>query len=357
MIDLRFGTLTVTNRDAKYEVEVQANSGAFTYDGIEKSVSGFVGETEDGVPVTVGSSTFYVSGLSAGAALTDADSVPVAVTGAAVVTDAQGNDVSSQFNVKVKQGGRLEITPRTVTLTSASATREYNGEPLVAHGVTVSGDGWAEGEGAAYDYMGSQTLVGTSLNYFSYALNANTKPGNYHLKQIEGSLNVTSREAKWDVALEAVSSTVLYNGATQVLEGFVGQTEQGVPVQVEGHTYYVTGLTASAYGIDADTYVLQGTGTPVVTDDQGNNVSEQFAVSVKPGKLVVEPRHVVLESATDRKPYDGSPLVNGTVTVSGDGWAEGEGAAYAVTGSQTLVGSSRMCSPTRWRAARRRATT
>ena len=339
VIDLRFGTLTVTNRDAKYEVEVQANSGAFTYDGIEKSVSGFVGETEDGVPVTVGSSTFYVSGLSAGAALTDADSVPVAVTGAAVVTDAQGNDVSSQFNVKVKQG-TLEITPRTVTLTSASATREYNGEPLVAHGVTVSGDGWAEGEGAAYDYMGSQTLVGTSLNYFSYALNANTKPGNYHLKQIEGSLNVTSREAKWDVALEAVSSTVLYNGATQVLEGFVGQTEQGVPVQVEGHTYYVTGLTASAYGIDADTYVLQGTGTPVVTDDQGNNVSEQFAVSVKPGKLVVEPRHVVLESATDRKPYDGSPLVNGTVTVSGDGWAEGEGAAYAVTGSQTLVGSS-----------------
>lgn len=84
----------------------------------------------------------------------------------------------------------------------------------------------------------------------------------------------------------------------------------------------------------------KGTGTPVVTDDQGNNVSEQFAVSVKPGKLVVEPRHVVLESATDRKPYDGSPLVNGTVTVSGDGWAEGEGAAYAVTGSQTLVGSS-----------------
>ena len=63
MIDLRFGTLTVTNRDAKYEVEVQANSGAFTYDGIEKSVSGFVGETEDGVPVTVGSSKFYVLSL------------------------------------------------------------------------------------------------------------------------------------------------------------------------------------------------------------------------------------------------------------------------------------------------------
>lgn len=173
------------------------------------------------------------------------------------MTDAQGNDVSSQFNVKVKQG-TLEITPRTVTLTSASATREYNGEPLVAHGVTVSGDGWAEGEGAAYDYMGSQTLVGTSLNYFSYALNANTKPGNYHLKQIEGSLNVTSREAKWDVALEAVSSTVLYNGAYPGARRLCRPDEQGVPVQVEGHTYYVTGLTASAYGIDADTYVLQG---------------------------------------------------------------------------------------------------
>ena len=42
------GQLTVTNREAVYEVTVTADSGTYTYDGTEKSVSGFVNEGEDG---------------------------------------------------------------------------------------------------------------------------------------------------------------------------------------------------------------------------------------------------------------------------------------------------------------------
>ena len=35
------------------------------------------------------------------------------------------------------------------------------------------------------------------------------------------------------------------------------------------------------------------------------------------------------------------PLTNSNITVGGDGFAEGEGAAYDVTGSQTVAGNIR----------------
>ena len=181
----------MTNRDAAFAVSVQAKSNTVTYDGSEQSVSGFTDETEQGVPVQAGGRTYYVVGLKAEAAGTDAGTYRTTVSGTPAVRDADGNDVTDQFAV-TPQAGTLLVEQRPLTLVSASLSKPYDGMPLV-NGATplVTEDGWAEGEGAAYDYMGSQTLVGTSLNYFSYALNANTKPGNYHLKQIEGSLNVT----------------------------------------------------------------------------------------------------------------------------------------------------------------------
>ena len=54
-------------------------------------------------------------------------------------------------------------------------------------------------------------------------------------------------------------------------------------------------------------------------------------------------RKVKLTSASDQKVYDGQPLTNKNVTAStgkNEGFVNGEGATYDVTGSQTTVGSS-----------------
>lgn len=55
----------------------------------------------------------------------------------------------------------------------------------------------------------------------------------------------------------------------------------------------------------------------------------------------ITPRTVVMTSASDEKIYDGSPLTNEKVTVTGDGFVRNEGANYTFTGSQTEVGSSK----------------
>ena len=111
---------------------VTANSGTYTYDGTEKSVSGFVNEDKDRIPVQANGQTYYVTGLTSEASGTDvADSVAsIPVSGTAMVRDAAGNDVTKQFNVKVTNGS-LTINKREVMLTSASLTKEYDGTALV----------------------------------------------------------------------------------------------------------------------------------------------------------------------------------------------------------------------------------
>lgn len=83
------------------------------------------------------------------------------------------------------------ITKRDVTLTSASAEKEYNGEPLTNN--TVTAEGFVNGEGATYNVTGTQTEVGSSKNEFTYTLNSNTKPGNYNITTQCGTLTVTKK--------------------------------------------------------------------------------------------------------------------------------------------------------------------
>ena len=70
-----------------------------------------------------------------------------------------------------------------------------------------------------------------------------------------------------------------------------------------------------------------------------NFTNVEFVVT--DGQLVITPREVTLTSEGATKVYDGKPLTNNTVTVSGDGFVGDEGATYNVTGSQTNAGSSK----------------
>ena len=96
----------------------------------------------------------------------------------------------------------LIINQRPVTLTSATLKKTYDGTALVNadapnHGVTINEnkllveEGWVDGEGATYTFDGTQTLVGSSNNKFSYELKKNTKAKNYTITKTEGTLTVT----------------------------------------------------------------------------------------------------------------------------------------------------------------------
>ena len=229
----------------------------------------------------------------------------------------------------------LNVAQRPVTLTSASGSKEYDGKPLVNDKVTVGGDGWADGEGATYDVTGSQKIVGSSENAFECIPDEGTNLGNYQITKQYGTLTVTDRAEKYQIALTPKSASVTYDGTEKSVSGF-----ESLEFEVDGSAYTVSGLTAGATGTDAGEYPVEVTGDVVVTDSDGNDVTSQFAVTTEVGALTIAPRPVTLTSASDSKQYDTKPLTNWNVTVGGDGFADGEGATYSFTGSQTVPGTS-----------------
>ena len=323
------GTLTVTNRDTKYQISPQANSDEVKYDGQSHEVTGFETDT-----FTVEGNTYTISGLTAAGSGTDAGSHTVSVSGTAVVKDSDGTDVSDQFAV-TPQTGTLTINKRRVTMTSATASKTYDGNALTDNTVTTSGDGFATGEGSTYNVTGSQKVVGSSANAFTYTLNTGTKEANYNITKTEGTLTVTSRDVKYQISPQANSDEVKYDGQSHEVTGFETDT-----FTVEGNTYTVSGLTAAGAGTDAGSYTVSVSGTAVVKDSDGNDVSDEFAVTPQTGTLTINKRSVTLTSASDDKEYDGDALTNTEVTVTGDGFITGEGADYDVTGTRTLVGES-----------------
>ena len=239
--------------------------------------------------------------------------------------------------------GSVAISKAKVTLQSANLTKEYDGTALTNKNggeeqtpLAVE-SGWAEGEGAAYTFTGSQTLVGGSSNAFSYTLNENTKADNYDISVIFGQLTVANRQAQYQVTVEANSSIGnTYDGVEHAATGL--KTSE---FTVDGQKYTVEGLnTSDPKAVKAGEYANIISGTPVVKDADGNNVSSQFAVKLVPGKLEIAKRSVTLTSASESREYNGEALTNDGVTVGGGGFVAGEGATYSVTGTITDAGKT-----------------
>ena len=328
-IETKNGTLTVTDRAEKYVIELEGNDGNKQYDGDALTVNGFKTMT-----FTVNDQKYTVSGLDATATKTDVNGeTTFKVSGKAVVKDASDNDVTSQFEVKTKPG-TLTISPRPVKLTSASDSKEYDGTALTNG--TVTADGFVKDEGAEYNVTGSQTVVGSSANTFTYTLKNGTKAENYTIETKNGTLTVKDREKKYVIELEGNDGNKQYDGDALTVNGFKTMT-----FTVNDQKYTVSGLDATATKTDVNgETTFKVSGKAVVKDASDNDVTSQFEVKTKPGTLTISPRSVTLTSASDEKVYDGQPLTKDEVKVSGDGFVEGEGATYNVTGTVTEVKDS-----------------
>ena len=302
----------------------------------------------NGKPLTATGYSFASSNAlytSAKVAFSGENSVSRTDAGASVM-DLQGKftnaDAVNFPNVRFDiTNGSVAISKAKVTLQSANLEKEYDGTALTnkkggeEQTPLAVESGWAEGEGAAYTFTGSQTLVGGSPNAFSYTLNENTKEGNYDISVIPGQLTVTNRQAQYQVTVEANSSTGnTYDGVEHAATGL--KTSE---FTVDGQKYTVEGLnTSDPKAVNAGEYANTISGTPVVKDANGNDVSSQFAVTLVPGKLEIAKRSVTLTSVSESRVYNGEALTNDGVTVGGDGFVAGEGAVYNVTGAITDAG-------------------
>lgn len=253
--------------------------------------------------------------------------------------DWSGSAKESNYFIDEETIGALEILPRPITVTANGGEKQYDGKPLTAAetGYAIGGEGLVEGHEADVALSGSRTAPGTAdATVASVAVKDGTADvtSNYDVTTANGTLTVTSRDAKYEVTLKANSSTGnVYDGAEKSAKGV--EADRFV---IDGVEYAVSGyLTQDPAETAAGTYTNNVTGDFKVEDPAGNNVTSEFAVHTEDGALEILPREVTLASGSATKIYDGTALELPDVTVGGDGFV-GTEASVRATGSITDIG-------------------
>ena len=324
-IELAPGELTVTPVTDKVIVTITEHSASLKYNGAEQSVTGY----DTAIDNTLYKETDFTFSGDATAKGTDFGSYPMNLK-AEDFTNKNKNFANVVFEIV---DGQLEITKRDVELISGSDEKVYDGTPLTKNHILIAGDQFVPGEGADYDVTGSQTNAGSSDNEFTYRLNSSTKAINYNIKTTPGTLKVTPVTDNVIVTITEHSGSAKYDGTEKTVTGY--------DVAIDNELYTENDFTFRGNDVikatDADIYNME------LKPSDFNNISHNFAsvtFKIVDGTLNISRRDVTLTSATDSKTYDGKPLTNDNVAVGGDGFAEGEGAVYNVTGSQTEAGFS-----------------
>lgn len=293
-------------------VKITGKTSTKTYNGSEQSITGYTVESISDSRYTANDFTFSGTALAKG---TDAKTYQMGLK------VEQFENKNSQFtNVKFEvTDGWLKIEPRNVTLTSASASKVYDGTPLTKPTVTVDGDGFVEGEVADIRAIGSVTNVsdGEVTNTIEYTTTDNFKTDNYTITKTEGKLNITPVTDEVTVTITGNTKTVRYNGKEQTVEGY--------KVSIDNELYKESDFkfngNAEAKGTNAGTYPMG------LTKESFENTNKNFTnvvFVVEDGYLKIK-RHSV---ATPSKPTlntgdhyayvmgypDGTVRPNGSIT-------------------------------------------
>ena len=256
-------------------------------------------------------------------------------------TDLVGRVLNDKYWVTKADQGKLTISPRSLTITSGSDSKYYDGTPLTNDKITVTGDGFVNGEGATYKVTGSQTEVGSSKNTFDVIFKDNTKATNYVVEKKLGDLTVNRRPMppvnppimdEIIVEITGNSDSVVYDGTEHSVKDYT--------VKISDPRYTEADFTftgkAEASGVNAGTYEMG------LKAEQFKNTNARFTnvkfVIKADGVLTITPKDLTI-TAGSKTEYGPTPVTCGEWTVSG--LAAGDKVeSVKITGIQSVPGSS-----------------
>ncbi|MBQ1312087.1 MAG: FecR domain-containing protein, partial [Blautia sp.] len=309
------GTLEITVNDAA--VIITANSSEKAYDG---------------TPLT--NSTVTVTGLPTGYTYTATVTGSQTSAGSSEnsvaeyrIFDESGNDVTLSFTDISIVAGTLKVNPAELTITTGSASREYDGTPLTSgeHSVT----GLADGEEVTVTTTGTITEVGTTDNTCSIDW-GETVSSNYTVTETLGTLEITANDTEITITAPTLEKT--YDGTALNAAAEETKDVTGLPA----------GYTCIAEFSGTQTDVGNSASTVAgykIYNSAEEDVTANFSkVTTVDGTLTVTPAELNITTGSASKLYDGTPLTSSEVTISG--LAEGEEITVTTTGTITDVGTT-----------------
>ena len=277
--------------------------------------------TADGLPEGV---TFTAT---ADGSQTDAGSSESTVASYKIL-DAGEKDVTAKFAGIKTEKGTLTVNPAAATVTTGSASREYDGKELTNSEAAISGLTDSDKALVTVTATGKITEVGTADN--TYSINWGTaKEGNYIVSDSKGSLEVTQNTT--EITFKAPSASKTYDG-TALKPGPV--TAAGLP---DSYTF-----TATADGSQTDAGSSESIVASYKILDAGEkDVTDNFAsIKTEKGTLTVNKAAATVTTGSASKEYDGKELTNSEASISGPTDADKALVTVTATGKITEVGTA-----------------
>lgn len=235
-------------------------------------------------------------------------------------------DATSWYTDNGELSGTLSITPRTVTLTFDAINKHYDGKAAVpsapntkdtsiarfegvGHKVVLAPDAmqhlvYSHGGGAPTD-IGEYTYI-IPEEYISVVKNDGSGADRTHNYQFVFKNNKISISGL-TLTLTAPSASKKYDGTPLLADSFSpSQVRIDGDVKNYSVTFTLTGSQLNAGSSPVDCANVR------ITDRSGADVTKNFKIIVKQGKLTVTPLSITVKSSSGSKVYDGAPMDNAT---------------------------------------------
>ena len=215
-------------------------------------------------------------------------------TGKSVITEFKinlnGKDVTDNFTNIKKHDGYLTVTQRPVTLTSATASKTYDGTALINSEVTgwqqsEDNTGFVTGEVTNVKATGTVTNVsqGNVANTITYDTASNFKADNYTITKNEGTLSITAQSiesgaSSYDGVKISTPENVTYDGNEHKWVPTV--TDKYDNPLKEGGDYNVTYNTDDFTNVGTITVIIAGIGNYTGTVTKTYQITDKVAFAV-----------------------------------------------------------------------------
>ena len=312
--------VTATCGTLTKEVTVTVKDIDITWPTVSEKTGTYGDKWSDIITFSGGSAKLNGTDVSGSFTLKDADDVPdVDATYQFVFKSDDG-----KYTVESSAYSDATIAKKNLTITAASDSKQYNGQPLTKSDYTV--DGLVNGDQATVTVTGSATNVednGTNVPSNAVIKNGDAvKTGNYNITCVNGTLTIT----KAPLTIKANDKTITYGEEP----ANAGVTYTGL-IDAEKDGSVVTGLdydyTYQRYG-NVGEYVITPKGATAANYD----------ITYQPGKLTVNQKEVGLTWSGAENLYYNGQAKNVTATATGP--VNGDVITVTVTGGkETAVGN------------------
>ena len=284
------GTLTINPAS----VTLTANSGTETYDGTEKTVTGFTS--------SVNGLTF--PGVTASGSGTNAGTYDVTFSG---VTVNETKDSTGNYVVTGIANGKLTITPKSITIKADDKTKVYDNDATTDPALTATVTGAVEGDTINYSLSRAE---GQNVGSYAITVTAGSNP-NYTVSVESGSFEITPKS----ITIKADDKTKVYDNDAST-DPALTATVTGA---VEGDT--INYSLSRAEG--------QNVGSYAITVTAGSNPN--YTVSVESGSFEITPKSITIKADDKTKVYDNDAATDPALTATVTGAVEGDTINYSLS--------------------------